>query len=101
MSGRCTVFSGPFKTHITLNGSEAVLGRIEFEGKELTLHNLDSGQPMYRLMHAHDLDSGESVTIEFVGINSSKKISGSGSIIIEDSNSGPKCSGKFSYFESL
>jgi hypothetical protein len=98
---RCTPFARSQNVTLKIAKTEIQTLQLEFEGKKIILHNLDLGTPSYRLIYAHDLDSGESVTIEFKGQNDPKKFDGNARVVIIDSNDGPKCHLAFRYSENI
>lgn len=67
---------------------------LEFEGKK-SLINMSYEKNEYKALYAHDLDNGESVTLEYSGLMQTKKFSGKAIISISDNTENCKVSFKF------
>lgn len=91
---RCAFFIKSHKIAIILKNNELQRMELEFEGKK-SLINMSYGKNKYKALYAHDLDNGESVTLEYSGLMQTKKFSGKAIISISDNAGSCKISFEF------
>lgn len=91
---RCAFFTKSHKISFIRKNNELQRIELEFEGKK-SLINMSYGKNNYKALYAHDLDNGESVTLEYSGLIQTKKSSGKAVISISDDTGNCKTSFEF------